>query len=364
MSEQREFTPPAHFRRQIDEAVARYRAWRGGDEAVVFTYVTDVHSYRGCLSDPPDYMDTKMHIPLELFTADLIDADFAADTGDMDFDTPCFNVENITARYNSQMAIYGAYRSRPLVFACGNHDYGYVLKGLTEKVLDSRRFGDAFCRLSSRAGFQGYTFGQDNASWGHYDIPAKKTRVFFLNSSDGDYYGHSREQLDFLARRAAAVPDGWTIITLHHYASLWSHAKRRAKGLAPSATTRFPRTDTLAEIEVAMANGLKGSLGDVSWDFSSFKARDVRFAGAFCGDAHNDITAECEGAHCCVSQGYGKFAWEAPQSLREMKTVAYEFFNLDEKCLFEIVACKTARREVHVFRVGAGGIKRDREWRY
>jgi len=357
------FVPPARFRRQIDEAVARYRDWKGSDETVTFTYVTDVHSYRGGLSDPPDYMDTKMHIPLELFTADLVDADFVADLGDMDFDTSGFNVENVAARLASELALYGSYRSRPIVFCCGNHDYSYVLKGLTRRPLDSRLFGETFCRLSSRAGFPGFAFGKEDASWGFYDMPAKKVRLFFLNSSDGGYYGHSKEQLDFLVKHASAVPDGWTIFTSHHFTALPGYVRRRASGKAP-AEGRFPRIDTLAEIEIAMANGWKGGFGDVSWDFSSFKRRDVRFAGAICGDAHEDITAECEGAHCCVSQGYGKFAWERPTSLRDLKTVPYEFFKLDEQCLFEIVACKTAKRELHVFRVGAGGAKRDREWNY
>ena len=47
-----------------------------------------------------------------------------------------------------------------------------------------------------------------------------------------------------------------------------------------------------------------------------------------------------------------------------MRGTVHEFVDCEKEVLFEIVAVKPTRRELHMFRVGAGGPARDREWRY
>ncbi len=362
MSESKEMFVPGRFESQIADAVGRYLAWKGGDECVAFTVVTDVHSYIGGISDPPNYRDPKMHIPLALCTADRIDADFAADLGDQDFDTPCLNVPNILARIESARAMYSAYASRPVLFCVGNHDCGYEMKGCKGHPMPPERFGEVFSRMASRRGF-GVVHG-DNPTWGYYDIAAKRTRVFFVNSSDTGYYGFSKGQLDFLSRSLCATPDGWTVLVLEHFTPLQGYKVRRSRGQAPTAKTRFPRTDAFAEMLLAFVACGKGSLGDVEWDFRGLKGRDVRLAGCICGDAHWDLCEEVDGVHYAITQGYGKFAWEQPVSLRQMRGTVHEFVDCEKEVLFEIVAVKPARHELHMFRVGAGGSARDREWRY
>ena len=353
---------PAHFKRQIDEAVARYRAWKGGDETVAFTFVTDVHSCIGGISDPPDYRDMKMHIPLMLHTADLCEADFVADLGDQDFETSSLSVANFEARVKSTQTLYSTCTERPVLFCAGNHDYGWPLDGSPERPLPSEKFAETFCKMSSRLGFK-IAYGT-NPSWGYYDIEGKKTRVFFLNSSDTGYYGFSKDQLEFFVRNVNGVADGWTILVLHHFTPLPGYENRKKKGKAPVENPKFPRQDTFAELLFGLAAGSSGGFGDVTWDFRGLKGRDVRFAGCICGDAHVDQDGVAGDVPYAVSQGYGKLCWEYPQTLRDLRTVRYEFFDCAEQVLFEIVALKPQTRELHIFRVGAGGAKRDRDWRF
>ena len=353
---------PSHFKRQIDEAVARYRAWKGGDETVAFTFVTDVHSCIGGLSDPPDYRDMKMHIPLMLHTADLCAADFVADLGDQDFETSSLSVANFEARVKSTQTLYSSCTRRPILFCAGNHDYGWSLDGSPERPLPSEKFGTTFCRMSYRLGFK-IVFG-DNPSWGYYDIEGKKTRVFFLNSSDTGYYGFSKDQLEFFVRNVNDVADGWTILILHHFTPLSNYAGRRKRGKAPVENPKFPRLDAFAELLFGLAAESAGGFSDVTWDFRGLKGRDVRFAGCVCGDVHEDGMGELDGVHYIVSQGYGKYCWEFPQTLRDLRTMPYEFFDCTEQVLFEIAALKPLTREFRMFRVGAGGAKHDRGWRY
>ena len=64
-----------------------------------------------------------------------------------------------------------------------------------------------------------------------------------------------------------------------HFAPLQGYKVRRKRGQAPTAKTRFPRTDAFAEMLLAFVACSKGSLGDVAWDFRGMVGRDVRLAG-------------------------------------------------------------------------------------
>lgn len=354
------FVPPERFRSAIDAALARYRVWKGDAETVAFTYVTDIHSRYGDVSDPPDYSDTKMHVPLALWAADRAEADFAADLGDQDFELAAVTRPNFEARVQASRILYGNYVSRPVLFCVGNHDYGHRSPFDLEMPLSSSKFGELFCRMAADHGFD-VRYGSD-PSWGYYDVAAKKTRTFFLNSSDGGYYGFSKSQLEFLRDNVCNLPDGWTVLVLQHYTPLPGYAGRCRGGIRPRPNPRFPRCDVQSQMLVDIVARKKGGGEDLEWDFTCLAARDIRFAGCVCGDYHTDQTGNYMGVPVAISQGYGK--WEGPDDLSEMRRTIYTYFNPNEEPLFELVAVKPDERIVHVFRVGAGAPARDREWRY
>ena len=61
---------PAWANRQIDEAVARYRAWKGADETVAFTFMTDLHSHLTAKAVPLDFSNARYHVLFAQAAAD------------------------------------------------------------------------------------------------------------------------------------------------------------------------------------------------------------------------------------------------------------------------------------------------------
>ena len=90
----------------------------------------------------------------------------------------------------------------------GNHDHA---KGR----YTSQQFGDTFNRGINKGKGHNIVLSACG-TWGYYDIPAKKFRMVFLNTSDEGYGGMSREQLQFLADTFLAAPEGWHVAVMQH----------------------------------------------------------------------------------------------------------------------------------------------------
>lgn len=341
---------PAWAEREIETAARRYEAWKGTDETMAFVYTTDVHSYVIGISDPPNYKDPKMHVPLAIRCADRIGADFSADLGDLEIDIEARTPESLKRRIDNIVTLYGpGTKRRPCLFCVGNHDHGwrYRAKG-AEMPVSNRRFGEAFNGLSVRAGHR-LTLS-DDMSWGCYDVPGKKMRVFFLNTSDGEmYYGISPEQLKFVAEGLGSLEPGWQALMLMHFCI---HVPMGAAHVAMYTGCR--NSKVLIRMVEDFVWRAKGSGEGVSWDFTR---ADGLFAGFFCGDSH--YSGECEQNFIpyTLSQGYG-------YSGRQAYGGRFVKFDSSENCLFEIAAFKPAKAEAHVFRVGAGGAEQDRAYLY
>ena len=92
---------------------------------------------------------------------------------------------------------------------------------------------------------------------------------------------------------------------------------------------------------------------------SAFKARGASLAGMICGDTHANYYTEYNGVNYFISQGYG---WVVPDLMLPGQTHA--FFKYQDNLCIDVVAVKPSAREVHTFRIGAGGADFDICFRY
>lgn len=323
---------PAWANAQIDAAVARYLAWKGADETVAFTFMTDIHSWCATRPEKPDFTNSRYHVLFAQAAADRAGCDFLVDGGDSDFELECKSDEVSFARMAIAESVYRDYAARPVLFCLGNHDHGPLLKRKRPPI-SSARFGETFNGIAERHGFK-LSFGA-NKSWGYYDVPEKKFRAIFCNSSDGAYYGYSPEQVAFVAAALDALPEGWTSMAFCHLCPFLEigHWRRSQYRKEIPGRADFVRTlETFA------------------------KARPKALAGCFCGDSHFDAELEWHDVNWTVSQGYGGIGRrDRPYGVRVTPP-----FSRSKKMLFELVGVKPSVGEFRVFRAGAGGEACDR----
>ena len=89
-------------------------------------------------------------------------------------------------------------------------------------------------------------------------------------------------------------------------------------------------------------------------DFLSSYVDKVNLVGLFTGDTHVNFHEVADGVNYYVSQGYG---WVSPDLM--MPGQKHAFFDYQESLCIDVVAVKPAKREVHTFRIGAGGADYD-----
>jgi hypothetical protein len=77
------------------------------------------------------------------------------------------------------------------------------------------------------------------------------------------------------------------------------------------------------------------------------------------GDSHTNDYINYKGVNYFVSQGYG---WVVPDLM--MPTNRHAFFDYKETLCIDVVAVKPSTREVHTFRIGAGGADYDYVFSY
>lgn len=323
---------------QIAEAQQRFEAWRGQDPAVVFPIITDVHSSRPAIAEPPDFSDSKMHILFACRAAEKFKADFIAELGDIGLDTPATaDPSNAQARLQANVQLYG-HATVPVLFAMGNHDHGRKEFRVTNK-----QYGDLFNGQTKKR-YPTCVTGPDG-DYGYFDVPSKGCRVFFLNSSDGAYYGFSLPQLHFLAD-SLRLPVGCCAVVLQHLCV-------NAIGRWKSYPDRVAHGAVYTKILEDFAAGASGSLDTVSWDFR--KNRNARLAGSVSGDSHFDRQLTTNGVTYVITQGYGGIS---PKELSEGCVVTP--FSRANTMLIDVAAIKPEKGEFRMFRIGAGGAARDR----
>jgi len=314
---------------QIREALDRYKAWKGDDETVVYPILTDIHT-AGRFS--------YKHIGHGVTAAKAFKADFMANLGDIGLNAFPATVDSryaqeILDNVRKQMDKYkGVW-----IYTPGNHDWD-AGEG---KYLSEQYLTDFFQKpWEERAG--GNLHLTPGKTYGYYDIPAKNFRIIFLNSQGtgtqgGCYYIFDEAQLDWLQALLDSTPKDMTLIVTAHY---MPHPQGRW-------TTTKPELHRLD-----LNDKLMGIL-------SAYKEDGGSLAAMITGDTHTNYYENYNGVNYFISQGYG---WVTPELM--LPGQIHADFKYQESLCIDVVAVKPAKREVHTFRIGAGGEEFDCEFKY
>ena len=323
LSDNHKFVKP-----QIKEALARFLEWKGADETFVFPVLTDEHTAGRF---------TYKHIGFGASVAEAFGADFMANLGDIGLNAYPATVDpeyaaNVIRHTREQMDKYDGL----WLYTPGNHDWDAGDGTLLSEEFLSATFQKPY---EDRAG--GNLHIVPGRTYGYCDFPGKHMRVIFLNSqttgTSGEYYYYyGDEQLGWLKTVLEQTPADMTVTVLSHLMphplGVWADTK-------PSAS-RVQTCDALMQILSDYAEGHS-------------------LTGMVCGDTHVNFALEYNGVNYYVSQGYG---WVSPDLLVPGQT--HEYFDYKKTLCIDVVAIKPAKREVHTFRVGAGGADYDYTFTY
>lgn len=104
--------------------------------------------------------------------------------------------------------------------------------------------------------------------------------------------------------------------------------------------------------------GSKNAEGAVRWDFT--ENRGATLAGCLFGDSHFNDQAVTNGINFVTTQGNGTIsAKDLPERGDDVTPV-----NRTQTMLVDVVVLKPARREMMIFRIGAGGPLCDRAFSF
>ena len=169
-------------------------------------------------------------------------------------------------------------------------------------------------------------------TYGWYDVPGKGIRVIFLNSQgtgtqNGSYYLFDEPQMEWLQALLDSTPADMPVLVTAHY---MPHPLGRW-------TNSNPAEDALKGNQRVM---------DI---LSAFAAKGT-LIGMVTGDAHVNMYIKENGVNYFISQGYG---WVVPDLM--LPGTTHAFFDYKENLCIDVLAVKPSKREVHTFRIGAGG---------
>ena len=352
----------------IADGLGRYRAWKGTDLTVAFPLVTDLHSHNPCAGNEPNWRDSKCHVLFQRAIAQATGSDFLVNLGDLDFDVDILGKapdwSKVQPVIDGFVAAYGKER-RPCLFSVGNHDHA---KGR----YTSKQFGDTFNRgVNAPNGHDLHL--SECGTWGYLDLPEKKFRMVFLNTSDEGYLGFSVKQMQFLSDTLASADEGWSVAVMQHAnipGFLASWRRFIGDGNFKRSGIEMQMIEDFANHRGDLVQGfnnppIKGEFGGVKWDFSRAKADLV---GVFQGHLHAESYLKYAKVNYVIRPGYGTIPWDCRcgewRDAKREDGTGKVVFSPDRAMMIDLVAVKPLTREVHVFRFGCGGPKSELEYVY
>ena len=326
---------------QAKETAKRVKAWKGNDEVIIFPILTDVHTCN---------RTTYKHIGYMVEMDKYFGYDFMVNLGDIGLNTePAHSLQSfadmIINNIRNEMAKYKGV----FLFAPGNHEYD----GGGGRHITSGELSELFQKPSLPYA-NGNLHLTDGNCWSYYDVPGKNLRLITLNSQNtetiGTYYTYGMEQLEWLVKLLNATPAGTDVLVFSHYMphqiGRWPNSKERNDASC----------NALMTVLSAYANKQNGKEAGLKWDFSKANGR---LLGLFTGDSHLNAHVKENGVNYFISQGYGR---AENKILKPEQKRAW--FNSRQSLCCDVVVIKPATREIHTFRIGAGGAEMDYRFRY
>ena len=318
---------------QIEEAYARFAEWKGEDEVLCYPILTDIHT-AGRFS--------YKHIGYAAKAAPLFGFDFMALLGDIGLNSYPATLDSVYAasvvrNTLEQMNQYDGI----WLYAPGNHDWD-AGKG-KENYFTEEELSATFQKPWQGKAGEAYRL-VPGKTWGWYDVPGKDIRIILLNSTGtrtlGDsYYLFDEPQQEWLKGLLADTPKDKTVLVMAHY--------------MPHPMGRWNMVSSVNQTHTQENNiRLMAVLSDFVHDGGTL-------AGMLCGDSHANCHVDYNDVDYYITQGYG---WVSPDLMIEGTTHA--FFDYRQMMCVDVIAVKPEKREVHTFRIGAGGADYDYEWTY
>lgn len=352
--------------REIDDGLQRFARWKGDDQVISFTIVTDTHSHFLDLERPANWRDPRNHYLFLRKIAELAGSAAVLNLGDLDFDLGRASPteEEIHKARDGFLKVLSS-EMRPQIFTKGNHDSA-------RGRMSSGEFGATFNVGLNRA--KGHDLHLSKCgTWGYYDVPGGSVRVIFLNSSDEGYQGFSREQLQFLADCLAATPDGCGVLVVQH-TNMPEFIVRWRRTLADARETKrsvleMQIIEDFANRRGGIVEGWKndavaGCYDGVKWDFRAAKGRLI---GVLQGHAHSESYLKYANVNYIIRPGYGTIPvdcrcgeWRDPKRNEQGARI----FSCDKSMMIDLLAVKPSRRIAHIFRFGTGGEQSELDFAY
>ena len=318
---------------QIEEAYARFAEWKGEDEVLCYPILTDIHT-AGRFS--------YKHIGYAAKAAPLFGFDFMALLGDIGLNSYPATLDSVYAasvvrNTLEQMNQYDGI----WLYAPGNHDWD-AGKG-KENYFTEEEISATFQKPWQEKAGEAYRL-VPGKTWGWYDVPGKDIRIILLNSTGtrtlGDsYYLFDEPQQEWLKGLLADTPKDKTVLVMAHY--------------MPHPMGRWNMVSSVNQTHTQENNiRLMAVLSDFVHDGGTL-------AGMLCGDSHANCHVDYNDVDYYITQGYG---WVSPDLMIEGTTHA--FFDYRQMMCVDVIAVKPEKREVHTFRIGAGGADYDYKWTY
>lgn len=323
---------------EAQETVERFNEWKGNDEVLVFPILTDIHT--ACRT-------TYKHIGYTVALDRLFHYDLMVNLGDLGLNTrPTSTDRDYSNQILSWTAQEMAKYKGVFLYAPGNHDYD----GGEGYHITASELSDIFQKPSMKYANGNLHLFEGNC-WSYYDVPEKHCRFIMLNSQveetiGTNTYTFGSTQMNWLSKVLAETPEGTHVIVMSHFMP-------DDIGRAVDTKCNKDTTSTVAILEMLKAyiHKTKGERAGITWDFTHAKGDLV---GYITGDSHHNAYIKRDGLNLFIVQGYGRV--DHSQLIPEAKRAE---INGRKMMTVDVIAVKPATKEVHSFRIGAGGADMD-----
>nr|WP_295264046.1 metallophosphoesterase [uncultured Blautia sp.] len=290
--------------------------------SVIIPFLTDLHITCTEGKTPEDMAKEAVKIRRHIACYNLLAQEF-------DFDLCVYGGDylNNSSQTNKATALNGhkavrslmdaADSSIPSIVGKGNHDDNTMYTDYKNGYVDSRNLYKFVTGKDARKSQRDAEYLE--RSYGCFDIPNKKVRVFMLNSDDvptsvtadnkllyggQNNSGFGQEQIRFVAEHLMFEENGWQVIFFsHHPLKSFANADTEASGYTCSGVTSTHGGKAMLDLITAFKNKEKGSVKNavadfevsVEYDFTSNKSNTV--IASICGHTHVYCHKQEEGIH-------------------------------------------------------------------
>ena len=290
--------------------------------SVIIPFLTDLHITCTEGKTPEDMAKEaakiRRHIACYNLLAQEFDFDLCAYGGDYLNNSSQTNKDTaLNAHKAVRILMDAADSSIPSIIGKGNHDDNTMYTDYKNGYVDSQNLYKLVTGKDARKSQRDTEYLE--RSYGYFDIPNKKVRVFMLNSDDvptsvtsdnkllyggQNNSGFSQEQIQFVAEHLIFEESGWQVLFFsHHPLKTFENEDTEASGYTCSGVTSTHGGKAMLDLITGFKNKEKGSVKNavadfeisVEYDFTANKSSTV--IASICGHTHVYCHKQEDGIH-------------------------------------------------------------------